>query len=179
MRRAQLVVVAMAVLTAAIAFAVLTGYPRLFAHRIELRVYFQNANGLRAGAPVRLAGVEVGRITSVRARPEMQAAPAEVTMRLRTPYELSIPNDATVSLDTVGVLGETFAEINVMGASGVPVKNGGILKEKPTKFLSTSDFIEEIGDIVRPKPCASEGKNMATVSTPDTQQKTTNKNTSK
>jgi phospholipid/cholesterol/gamma-HCH transport system substrate-binding protein len=113
MRRTGLVAVVIAV----IAFAVLFGYPRLFAHRTELRVYFQNAHGLRAGAPVRLAGVEVGTITSVRARPEMQAAPAEVTMRLRTPYELNIPNDSTVSLDTAGVLGETFAEINVLGAS--------------------------------------------------------------
>jgi phospholipid/cholesterol/gamma-HCH transport system substrate-binding protein len=175
MRRAGLVAVVIAV----IAFAVLFGYPRLFAHRIELRVYFQNANGLRAGARVRLAGVEVGTITSVRARPEMQPAPAEVTMRLRTPYELSIPNDSTVSLDTAGVLGETFAEINVLGASGAPVKNGGVLKEKPTKFLSTQELIEKVGDIVRPKPCAPQSKDMATVGTSDTQQKATDKNASK
>src|ERR1700751_2869931 len=62
MRRAGLIAVVIAV----ILFAVLFGYPRLFAHRIELTVYFQNANGLRAGAPVRLAGVEVGKVTSVR-----------------------------------------------------------------------------------------------------------------
>ncbi len=175
MRRAGLVAVVIAV----IAFAVLFGYPRLFAHRIELRVYFQNAHGLRAGAPVRLAGVEVGTITSVRARPEMQAAPAEVTIRLRTPYELNIPNDSTVFLDTAGVLGETFAEINVLGASGAPVKNGGVLKEKLTKFLSTEDFIEKVGDIVRPKPCAPQGKDMATGGTPDAQRKTADKNTPK
>jgi phospholipid/cholesterol/gamma-HCH transport system substrate-binding protein len=124
MRRVALIAVVIAV----IAFAVLFSYPRLFAHRIELRVYFQNANGLRAGAPVRLAGVGVGTITSVRARPEMQTAPAEVSMRLGTPYELNIPNDSTVSLETAGVLGETFAEINVLEASGAPVKNGGVLK---------------------------------------------------
>jgi phospholipid/cholesterol/gamma-HCH transport system substrate-binding protein len=171
MRRAGLVAVVIAV----IAFAVLFGYPRLFAHRIELRVYFQNANGLRAGAPVRLAGVEVGKITSVRARPEMQFAPAEVTMRLRTPYELNIPNDSTVALDTAGVLGETFAEINVLGSSGAPVKNGGVLKERPTKFLSTEDFIEKVGDIVRPKPCAPQDEDVATVGTPDAQRKTPTK----
>jgi ABC-type transporter Mla subunit MlaD len=175
MRRAGL----LAVVIAVIAFAVLFGYPRLFAHGIELRVYFQNAHGLRAGAPVRLAGVEVGTITGVRARPEMQAAPADVTMRLRTPYELDIPNDSTVSIDTAGVLGETFAEINVLGASGAPVKNGEALKEKPTKFLSTEDFIEKVGDIVRPKPCAPQGKDMATAGTPDAQRKTLDKNTPK
>jgi len=175
MRRAGLVAVVIAV----IAFAVLFGYPRLFAHEIELRVYFQDAHGLRSGAPVRLAGVGVGTITSVRARPEMQAAPAEVTMRLRTPYELRIPNDSTVSLDTAGVLGETFAEINVFGASGAPVKNGEALKEKPTKFLSTEDFIQKVGDIVRPKPCAPQDRDMATTGTPDAQRKTPDKKTPK
>lgn len=158
MRKAWFVAGAIAV----VAFAVLFGYPRLFTHRIELRVYFQNVNGLRAGAPVRLAGVEVGKIESVRARPELQAAPAEVKMMLRTPYPLDIPNDSTVSLDTVGVLGETFAEINIFGASGVPVKNGGILKEKPSKILSTEELIEKIGDIVQRKPCASQSKDVAT-----------------
>ncbi|MGA7294430.1 MAG: MlaD family protein [Terriglobales bacterium] len=170
MRRAGLV--ALAIVIAVIAFGVLFSYGRLFAHTIELKVYFQNAHGLRAGAPVRLAGVDVGTIRSVRARPEMQAAPAEVTMRLRTPYELNIPNDSTVSLDTAGVLGETYAEINILGTSGAPVKNGGVLQEKPTKFLSTEEVIEKVGDIVRPKPCGPEGKDMATVGTPDGQQKT-------
>src|SRR5438105_1174880 len=117
MRKAGLI----AAVTVLAAFAVLFVYPRLSIHRIDLRVYFENANGLRAGAPVRLAGVEVGTITSVRARPEMQAAPAEVTLGLRTPYVLNIPKDSTVSLATAGELGETIAEINVARASGAPV----------------------------------------------------------
>ena len=162
MRKAGFVAAGIAV----VAFAVLFGYPSLFTHRIVLKVYFQNVNGLHAGAPVRLAGVEVGRIESVRARPELQAAPAEVRMILRTPYPLDIPNDSTVSLATAGVLGETFAEINILGASGVPVKNGGILKEKPSKILSTEEFIEKIGDIVQRKPCPSQSKDVATA-TPD------------
>jgi phospholipid/cholesterol/gamma-HCH transport system substrate-binding protein len=167
MRKLGLIAGAIAV----VAFAVLFAYPRLTTHRIELKVYFQNANGLRAGAPVRLAGVEVGKIISVRARPEMQAAPAEVTMRLRTPYELNIPNDSTVSLATAGVLGETFAEINILGASGAAVKNGGILKEKPAKILSTEEIIEKLEDIVQRKACVPQGKDMATASTPAPQQK--------
>jgi len=154
----------------AIAFVVWWTYQGLFGHELELKVYFQNANGLRSGAPVRLAGVEVGKVTSVRARPEMQAAPAEVRMMLRTPYELNIPSDSTVSLGTAGVLGETLAEINVSGASGAPVKNGGVLKEKPTKFLSPEEVIEKLEDIVqRLKPCASQGKDTGTAAPPSSQ----------
>lgn len=151
-----------AAVTVVVASAVLIIYPRVSRHSLELRVYFQNANGLRAGAPVRLAGVEIGTVKSVRARPEIQAAPAEVTLGLRTPYELQIPGDSTVSLSTAGVFGETFAEINVVGASGAPVKNGGVLKEKPTKVISTDELIEKLGEILQRKPCAPQGKDVAT-----------------
>ena len=158
--------------TVLVAFAVLFVYPRLSIHKIDLRVYFQNANGLRVGAPVRLAGVDVGTITSVRARPEMQPAAAEVTLGLRTPYELNIPNDATVSLATAGVLGETLAEINTAGASGPPAKNGETLKEKPTKVLSSEDLIEKLGDIIQRKPCGPQGKDVAAAGTSDNDEKT-------
>ena len=160
-----------AVASALVVFGALWGYPRLFAHRLQLQVYFQNVQGLRAGAPVRLAGVDVGEVTSVRVRPEKQAAPVEVTMSLRTPYELNIPNDSTVSLDTAGVLGETYAEIKVLGASGAPIKSNGVLKEKPTKILSTEDIIQKLGEIVQPRPCTPQGKDIATAVTPETKLK--------
>lgn len=123
--KAALIVVVIVI----VAVAVFLSYQNLRDHKAELRVYFQDANGLRAGAPVRLAGVEVGRIASVRARPEMQGPPAEVMMKLRTPYEFHVPNDATVSLYTEGVLGETFAEINVLGRLALRFKVAVFLKK--------------------------------------------------
>ncbi len=153
--------VPIAILVAVVLAAALLIYPRLLTHRIDLTAYFQNANGLRAGAPVRLAGVEVGTVTSVRARPEAQPADAEVRMSLRTPYELRIPGDATVSLATAGVLGETFAEINVAGASAPPIKSGAVLKEKPTKLLSSEEFIEKVGEVFQSKPCTPQDKDVA------------------
>src|SRR5215831_15007079 len=87
-------------------------------YHLRLTCYFENAGGLKAGAPVTVAGVKVGSVTSVRVRPEMRERPAEVTMLLQTSYELKIPNDAIVVLETAGVLGETFAEINIRNATG-------------------------------------------------------------
>ena len=37
-----------------------------FTSKITLRSYFDNAGGLREGAPVRLAGVDIGNVTTVR-----------------------------------------------------------------------------------------------------------------
>lgn len=104
-----------------------------FHHALELKCYFKDAQGLRPGAKVRLAGVEVGSVTSVRARPELRDHPAEVALILQTPYELKVPNDSVVSLESAGVLGEVFAQINIQNASGPPIESGGVLKtrEKP------------------------------------------------
>jgi phospholipid/cholesterol/gamma-HCH transport system substrate-binding protein len=154
MRRAFVIAI---VVIGIVAIAIF-GRTTFLRRRTELKAYFQNAQGLRAGAPVRLAGVEVGSVTRVRARPEMQGSPAEVVMLMSTPYELKIPNDSTVSLSTAGVLGETFAEIDLQGASGSPAKTGDVLKSKPTTVLSTEELIERLADILQRKPCATTAK---------------------
>jgi hypothetical protein len=77
------------------------------------------------------------------------------------------------------VLGETFAEINVAGASGAPAKTGETLKEKPTKVLSTEDLIEKLGDIIQRKPCGLQGKDVAAAGTSDNDEKTTPKPSSR
>jgi ABC-type transporter Mla subunit MlaD len=61
---------------------------------------------------VRLAGLDVGKVNSVRARPDMPNHPAEVKMLLLTDYDLAIPDDSKISLPTAGILGETFVAID-------------------------------------------------------------------
>jgi phospholipid/cholesterol/gamma-HCH transport system substrate-binding protein len=117
MRKIVLIVI---VAVAALVLIMVFGRARLWTHRLEVKAYFKDAQGLRAGAPVRLAGVQVGSVRSVRALPDKRENPAEVVMVLNTPNELRIPNDSVVSLATAGVLGDTFAEINVQNASGPP-----------------------------------------------------------
>jgi phospholipid/cholesterol/gamma-HCH transport system substrate-binding protein len=73
-----------------------------FSDKMVVKAYFSDAMSLRAGAPVRLAGVDIGSVKSVRARPELKEAPAEVVMVLTPSYELKIPNDSTASLATGG-----------------------------------------------------------------------------
>jgi len=68
--------------------------PRLFRKELYLAACFENVRGLRIGAPVRIAGVEVGRVTAVRAQPDRQECQAQVDMTLSTAYELKVPGDA-------------------------------------------------------------------------------------
>jgi ABC-type transporter Mla subunit MlaD len=111
-----------AVVIVAVGLVIALSRPAQF--HLNTKCYFQNAQGLRAGAKVRLAGVEIGSVTSVRVRPQLKDYPAEVVMSLETPYELNIPNDSVVTLETAGVLGEVFPEIDTRGASGCTAIQG-------------------------------------------------------
>jgi phospholipid/cholesterol/gamma-HCH transport system substrate-binding protein len=123
-------------------------------NHLILKTYFQDAHGLRAGAPVRVAGVDVGRVTEVRVRPELKEHAAEVSMFLQTPYELKIPDDAIVSLATAGVLGETYPEIDLRGSSGAPAAQEGTLKSREIGPESSfKSFVEQVAKSANPSTC--------------------------
>ena len=122
-------------------------------HHLLIKTYFQDAHGLRAAAPVRVAGVDVGRVTEVRVRPELKEHAAEVSMLLQTPYELKIPEDAIVSIATAGVLGETYAEIDLRGSSGAPAAEGGTLSQESGPETSLKSVVEQFAKRARPASC--------------------------
>lgn len=100
-------------------------------HALTLKTYFTDGMWLRAGAPVRVAGVDVGSVKSVRPRAELKQAPVEVIMSISTDYELRIPDDSVASLSTAGILGPTYVNIDTRNASGRPIRSGGTLKANP------------------------------------------------
>ena len=172
MNRAFIRVAGVAALALTVLVAVLL-VKNPFLRKIVVRAYFANAMSLRAGAPVRLAGVDIGSVKSVRARPELKEAPAEVVMLLTPSYELNIPSDSTVSLETAGVLGETYVEIDVGHASGPAIGSNAVLKAVATPQMTTQEFIEKVGDILSRKCDCDSGK------TNGSEDDSTHKNTSK
>jgi phospholipid/cholesterol/gamma-HCH transport system substrate-binding protein len=145
------------ILVAVIVFGlavIILPFPKHSLHHLLLKAYFQDARGLQAGAPVRVAGVNVGRVTEVRVRPELKEHAAEVTMVLQTLDELKIPEDAIVSIATAGVLGETYAEIDLRGSSGAPSGEGATLKSResgPEPSLKT--LVEQVAKNAKPTSC--------------------------
>jgi len=122
-------------------------------HRLTVKAYFSNVGGLREGATVRIAGVDIGSVKSVRVRPELGQEPVEVMMTLNPPYEIKIPSDSTVSLETAGVLGATYAEINTASASGAPLGPNAVLKTQPTEQMTAQQFLEFVGKAIEKKNC--------------------------
>lgn len=137
--------VGVTVLFASIVLAVLifliSGGPRtLFTPKLFLKAYFENASGLRVGAPVRLEGVDLGNVSRITVVPDRPLSPVEVTMKVTTKYRGGLRKDSVATLATAGVLGETFVDINSGGATGPEAQNGDALKTRETP---------EIQDVVR------------------------------
>jgi ABC-type transporter Mla subunit MlaD len=135
----------------AVGLMIALGKPAQF--HLNAKCYFQDAQGLREGARVRLAGVDVGSVTSIRVRPEFRENPAEVTMFLQTPYELRIPNDSVVTLETAGLLGEVFPQIDISGASGPPLVTDGVLKTRASDAPTAQRWVERLSHLAAQKPC--------------------------
>jgi phospholipid/cholesterol/gamma-HCH transport system substrate-binding protein len=100
-----------------------------FTRKINLKSYFDNASGLRVGAPVRLNGVDIGNVTGMRvvSDKDKQLTPVEVIMKVSTKYHGSLREDSLTALSTAGVLGETYIDIDSSQAVGPEVKEGDVL----------------------------------------------------
>jgi phospholipid/cholesterol/gamma-HCH transport system substrate-binding protein len=129
-------------ITLAVLIFVMTGSTGLFTRKLLIRCYVDNAGGLRVGAPVRLEGVDIGNVTLIRVvrDPKRQLAPVEVLMKITTKYEDTMNSGCQVSLNTAGVLGEVFVDVDCRQATGKPLVNG--------TELPTLD-VPQLQDVVR------------------------------
>ncbi len=107
----------------------MSGTGGFFTKRITLVSYLDNAEGLRVGAPVRLSGVDIGNVSKiliVRDK-DRQLTPVKVLMKVSTKYDFNLRRDSVTSLDTAGVLGETYLDIDSSQAVGPVARNGDAL----------------------------------------------------
>jgi phospholipid/cholesterol/gamma-HCH transport system substrate-binding protein len=95
----------------------------------EVVARFENIGGLKTRAPVKSAGVVVGRVVDVRFDNEMYEA--AVTLRLDKRY--AFPKDTSAAIMTSGLLGEQYIGLE---AGGDSVK----LKDKD-RILITQDAV--------------------------------------
>ena len=125
--------VLVATITLGILIFLMTGSTGLFTKKIMLRSYFDSAQGLRVGAPVRLQEVDIGNVQSIRIVSDRKATPVEVRMKVGTRYLSNLHRDSQVSLRTAGVLGETFVDIDSTKSKKAEVQDGDELPtvEKP------------------------------------------------
>ncbi len=131
--------VGLTVLFASITLAVLiflmSGTGGVFTKKIVVKSYFDNSGGLRVGAPVRLQGVDIGNVKLIRIVPGRPLTSVEVTMKINTKYLFNLRKDSVTSLQTAGVLGETYVDINSALARQGEVQDGDELHTQETPQL--------------------------------------------
>jgi phospholipid/cholesterol/gamma-HCH transport system substrate-binding protein len=147
-----LVIVALAALTALI-FLMSGSTGGIFTGKTVLRSYFENAAGLKVGAPVNLEGYTVGSVKSIRIDSSRKLTPVEVIMKVSNRYVADIHEDSKTSLDTIGVLGDTVVNIDSKHAIGPIVKNNDELGTTESPNLSdviksSQGTIEQVNTIL-------------------------------
>jgi phospholipid/cholesterol/gamma-HCH transport system substrate-binding protein len=129
------VIVIVASITLGVLIFLMSGTAGLFTKKITLMAYFDNAGGLRQGAPVRLEGVDIGNVTDIAVVPAHGDTPVQVRMKVALKDPRAVRTDSIANLSTAGVLGETFVDIDSRLAKGGAVKNGDELKVKESPDL--------------------------------------------
>src|SRR2546430_14671322 len=84
----------------------------LFAREYPLWAEFTEVGGLKPGAPVRLAGVDVGVVDAIEF-PKPGEKNLRVKMMIRTSVRSRIQTDSKASVSTQGVLGDKFISISL------------------------------------------------------------------
>ena len=83
----------------------------------DIHAEFSSASGLKPGAPVEIAGVQVGRVKTI----GLNDSQASVTLALQSGIE--IYSDAIASIKSRGIIGEKFMELSP-GGSGDLLRTG-------------------------------------------------------
>lgn len=78
----------------------------------ELRASFPSVDGISVGTDVRLAGVKIGRITSITLNPNTYFADATLSV----PQSITLPSDSAALISQEGLLGGNYIELQPGGS---------------------------------------------------------------
>ncbi len=109
----------------------------------SLYARFASVSGLRAGNPVEIGGIEVGRVERLSIDQEKQMAVVELKIK----KGIRIYDDAGASIKTAGLIGDKFVKIDPGGIGDI-LKPGGTITET-TSPIDIEELISKyaFGDI--------------------------------
>jgi phospholipid/cholesterol/gamma-HCH transport system substrate-binding protein len=89
----------------------------------DISAKFDNIGGLKRSAPVKSAGVVVGRVTDI----SFDAQTFEAVVRMALDSKFQFPKDSSAKILTSGLLGEQYVGISA-GGDSANLKSGDTLK---------------------------------------------------
>ena len=88
----------------------------------EVDALFNSASGLKSGATIEIAGVEVGRVKSIGLKDD------RAVVRLAVQNGTALYTDTIASIKTRGIIGEKFLALSP-GGGGDPLKPGDTIRD--------------------------------------------------
>lgn len=104
----------------------LGGQTGFFWQRYQLKARFPSAEGLKAGAVVRVSGVEVGQVTAVR----FIGAEVEIDLEVRKEHRERITTESRATIGSLSLLGESAVDISA-STMGEPIADEGVVPSAP------------------------------------------------
>ncbi|MBL8921661.1 MAG: MCE family protein [Myxococcaceae bacterium] len=107
---------------------------------------FENVDGLQFDSPVRLGGVNVGRVTSIKFGSDLEDKRIIVTMEVVKKYEERIRKDSVARITNRGVLGDKAVDISIGSQAEPAMADGAELTTGSSGDISS--ILKATGEII-------------------------------
>lgn len=113
----------------------------IFAYKVNFQFNF--INGVRVGAPVRFAGVDIGQVKEINLLPSPQEHTTKIEIVGLIRKSIKIPVDSQVWVNTLGILGEKYIDV-------MPGKNyAEFVAENGTMVGNDPVAMHEFGELAK------------------------------
>jgi phospholipid/cholesterol/gamma-HCH transport system substrate-binding protein len=124
-------------------------HQKYFQRQYTLLASFSNIKGLIVGAPVRLAGLTVGRVNAILFPDDPMAKTITVDLKINKGVQKRIREDSIASIQTMGLLGDKYVEISFGSPHLEVLPNGARIQSvNPIDLMEYATKLEEAIDAV-------------------------------
>lgn len=126
---------------------VLGSEEHLFERRVTYKMEFASIGGLKPGAVVRLAGMEVGTVTDIRLHEKLEHKKVLVVVQVQSSVKDRIRSDTVATIGSRGLLGDKAVDLSIGSPKKPRVKAYGFIKtEEPPDYFAFLEKGEKILD---------------------------------
>lgn len=97
---------------------------------------FDSVSGLKSGAAVEIAGVEVGKVGGI----TLYQGRARAALKIND--QVVLQEDVFASIKSTGIIGDKFVSIS-LGGSETPIKSGGVIRSTESA-VALEDLISQL-----------------------------------
>lgn len=113
---------------------------QLFSTTIEIKAFFNQIEGLKPGAPVRLSGYDIGNVSSISFASDASAK-VEVKMKIENSFKYLVRLNSLAAIETEGLVGKKIVAITPGSPDITEISDGGTIMSKNP--VNISAIVEE------------------------------------